>query len=72
MDKVLRSVGGQDVYVGGFSHGASEELLMQEVYENGPVAISVNTDAVLAATTLMVVCLTEHYVSRFELYITHH
>jgi len=33
-------------YVGGFSHGASEELLMQEVYENGPVAISVNTDAV--------------------------
>ena len=46
-------------YVGGFSHGASEELLMQEVYENGPVAISVNTDAVLAATTLMVVCPSE-------------
>jgi cathepsin C len=33
-------------YVGGFSHGATEELMMAEVMQHGPVAISVNTNAV--------------------------
>jgi cathepsin C len=33
-------------YVGGFSHGATEESMMVEVMNHGPIAISINTNAV--------------------------
>ncbi|CAK0803820.1 unnamed protein product [Prorocentrum cordatum] len=33
-------------HVGGFSHGSSEERIMREIYENGPVELAFSTTAV--------------------------